>query len=131
CCVCGLPIYQYHHIVPYHKDDPYPVAEMMILCPLHHDQATKGAMPDTQQWDYKGTPFNISHGNVEGQLVVNQDYCAIRTGGVLIVGDGTFIAISGERLLELTASVAGHLLLSVTAYDRANQLLARIEQNEW
>jgi hypothetical protein len=50
CYVCGLPVVQYHDIVPYHEDDPYPVEEIMILCLFpRHDQATKGALTVDQQ----------------------------------------------------------------------------------
>ena len=69
CCKCGVPIYQYHHIVPYHEDAPYPPAEMMLLCPTRHDQATKGALPEEDQWECKRLPYNVRNGIVEGALV--------------------------------------------------------------
>jgi hypothetical protein len=132
CCRCGLPIYEYHHIVPYHGDDPYPPGEMMILCPLCHDLATKGGLPQAEQWTLKGHPHNIEAGVVEGALVMNQDYCAIAVGGCVLVGEGIFLAIGGDRLLSLgIARPVRTMWLSLSLYDADDKLLVAIENNEW
>jgi hypothetical protein len=132
CCACGLPIYEYHHIVPYHEDDPYPPTEMMLLCPIHHDQATKGALPESEQWELKRHPHNITHGLAGGQLTVNQPYCAVAIGQSLMVGDMAFVVANGEPLLSLSsAQDNGQLELAVTLYDESDALLALIDRNEW
>src|SRR5438876_516481 len=77
CCVCGLPVYQYHHIVPWRAEHHARPEDMMVLCPNHHDQATKGAMPEDEQRRYKSSPHNIERGYVDGLLTVNQRYCAV------------------------------------------------------
>lgn len=53
CCVCGLPIIQYHHIIPRAIEEHNRPEDMMIFCPNHHDAATKGAMTESQQRSYK------------------------------------------------------------------------------
>jgi 5-methylcytosine-specific restriction endonuclease McrA len=54
CCVCGHPIFQYHHIVPYTEEDPhYRPDDMMILCPNHHDEATQQVMREATQREHK------------------------------------------------------------------------------
>ena len=58
CCKCGFPLIQYHHIVEWADDQHFRVADMMVLCPNHHDQATKGAMPEPQQRLLKVNPYN-------------------------------------------------------------------------
>jgi hypothetical protein len=104
---------------------------MMVLCPLHHDQATKGVLPEADQRRWKDKPYNLAQGRANGALVVSQAYCAVRAGGVLMVGDGPFVMVDDEPLLRLAASDEGRLLLSVRLYDEYDALLAVIEDNEW
>ena len=78
CCKCGLPIIQYHHIIP-RSEDP---KDIMPLCPLCHDRATKGAMTKAQQIDYKNRPHNIIKGHVKGLLEINTSQPIIIIGSV-------------------------------------------------
>jgi hypothetical protein len=64
--------------------------------------------------------------------VGNQNYCAIGVGGCFIVGEGVYIAVDGERLLSLGFARPAHTMtLSVALYDKDDNLLAVIEDNEW
>jgi hypothetical protein len=131
CCVCGLPIYQYHHIVPWSEEKHFRVEDMMLLCPLHHDAATKGALTVEQQREGKLHPHNRETGIAEGVLTVNQPYLAIAVGGVLLVGEGPLIAVDGEPLLATTPSPDGVIQLSASLYDEQDSLVAAISENEW
>jgi hypothetical protein len=99
CCVCGTPILQYHHIVEWADEQHFRPQDMMVLCPTHHDQATKGAMPEVEQRQYKAAPNNIKRGLVDGTLKVRQDYCAASFGSVMMVGEGTFLQMDGKNVL--------------------------------
>jgi hypothetical protein len=112
CCKCGLPIFDYHHIVPYHEDDPYPPNEMMILCPLHHRQTLGSALSEEEQWGLKRRPCNIERGFVDGELVVHQAYCAVAVGQSLLVGEGAFVVVDNEQLLSLRLDPKGAGCLS-------------------
>ncbi|MET7323021.1 HNH endonuclease [Streptomyces sp. NPDC005549] len=131
CCRCGLPIYQYHHIVPYSEDQHFRVEDMMLLCPLCHDMATKGVFSDTQQREIQDAPFNVRKGLAGGMLHTRQNYCAVLAGGVLLVGEGPVIIADGEPLLTLSPDEAGHVKISMTLRDRDGNLIALIEDNEW
>ncbi|MCU1280997.1 MAG: hypothetical protein JWM53_4543 [bacterium] len=132
CCACGLPIYQYHHIVPWETEHHFHTTDMMILCPNHHDQASKGALPEDEQRRYKAAPYNIGRGYAEGVLRVGQRYCAVEAGGgVLLVGDGAWIEVDGEAILTLGLGERGILLLTLMLYDESDNLAAHVEDNEW
>jgi hypothetical protein len=131
CCRCGLPIYQYHHIIPYSQEQHFRVEDMMLLCPLCHDMAAKGVFADTQQREMQANPYNARRGLTGGMLHTNQNYCAILAGGVLLVGEGPMIIVDGEPLLTLTPDTNGHVSLSVTLYGEDGNLLAEVEENEW
>jgi hypothetical protein len=104
---------------------------MMLLCPLCHDAATKGALTENEQRYYQAHPHNIEQGYAAGSLKVNQNYCAVATGGVLLVGDGMRITVNGESLLSLSLGSTGQMQLSAQLHDEFDNVLAIIEANEW
>lgn len=130
CCVCGNPIIQYHHIVEWAAEPHFRADDMMVLCPNHHDQATKGAMPQVEQRKFKANPCNIARGLVKGLLAVRQDYCAADFGSVTVVGDGTFLRIGGEDIIGFNLG-EGNLEISLRLYSESDELLLRIDRNEW
>lgn len=130
CCKCGTPILQYHHIVTWSSDQHYRPQDMMVLCPLHHDQATKGAMPISEQRQLKASPFNIRNCHAKGLLEVKQDYCAADLGTITVVGEGCFLRILGQEILSLSLSDQ-NLELSLKLFSPAGELLVDIYKNEW
>ncbi|SEQ29472.1 HNH endonuclease [Streptomyces radiopugnans] len=130
CCRCGIPIYQYHHIIPYSREQHFRVEDMMLLCPLCHDMASKGALSEAQQREIQANHFNSRRGLTGGMLHVNQEYCAVLAGGVLLAGEGPLLIANEEPLLSLSPGNDGHLRLSATLYDRLGNLIALIDDNE-
>jgi hypothetical protein len=130
CCVCGSPILQYHHIIEWAEDQHFRLEDMMALCPLHHDQATKGAMPETEQLRLKANPHNIQRGLAKGLLAIRQDYCAANFGSVTVVGEGPFLRIDGEDILGFYVG-DGNLEISLRLFSETDELLLEIDRNEW
>lgn len=131
CCVCGKPVYQYHHVIPWSVEEHFRPDDMMLLCPEHHDQATKGALTEARQRAWQASPFNRRQGFVSGALMINQTYSAIRTGGVLLVGDGSILQIDEVPVLRVGVGDDGEMLLSLLLADETGTILACIEENEW
>jgi hypothetical protein len=126
CCKCGLPIIEYHHVI---RDSQKP-EDIMLLCPLHHHEATVGAMLEQEQHFHKKNPRNIVKGYVQGRLKVNQRIPAINLGSNQFIGEGCFITVDKEDLLSIEIK-DGRLLLTMRLFDRNNLLIADIERNEW
>jgi hypothetical protein len=131
CCVCGIPIYQYHHIIEYSEEQHFRPEDMMILCPNHHDAATQHAMLEEEQRYHKAHPYNIVHGYASGQLTVNQKYCSVLIGNFILETNGRLLTIGSETLLALGIGPRGTLEISLRLYDQHNRLEAVIENNEW
>ncbi|MFZ3147486.1 MAG: HNH endonuclease signature motif containing protein [Methanothrix sp.] len=127
CCKCGGPIYEYHHIVPRSKNPE----DIMILCPICHQEATVGAMLEKEQRSLRANPFNIEKGYVEGMLKVNQKVLVIDLGDVQFIGKGNFLTVDGQDLFSLTKSPSGRIELSAEIYSRDGKKLAVIDHNEW
>lgn len=130
CCVCGVPIIQYHHILEWSIEQHFRANDMMALCPLHHDQATKGAMPENEQRRFKKHPGNIIKDLAKGLMAVKQDYCGADFGSTTVVGSGTFLRVGGEDLIGFSLN-EGILEISIRLYREADELLLDIQRNEW
>jgi hypothetical protein len=130
CCVCGNPIIQYHHIIPWEIDQHFRAEDMMCLCPNHHDEVTKGAVTENDQRIYKAEPFNTKKGQAKGKLTINHNVPIIRVGDCNFVGDGDLISVDNKSLLKLDID-NGNLLLSIKLFDSDDNLMAEIVDNEW
>lgn len=130
CCVCGSPIIQYHHIIEWSDEEHFRPEDMMALCPLCHDRATKGAMPKEEQRKHKKEPHNINRGYANGLLAIRQDYCAAQLGSITVVGEGTFLRCNGEDMFGLWMG-EGNLEVSLKLFDESGELILEIDRNEW
>jgi len=102
----------------------------MVLCPNHHDQASKGAMREAEQRELKARPCNIVSGRTKGILEVKQDYCAAEIGDILIVGEGPFVRIEDEDVISLFLAEQS-LEVSLRLFSQQDELLLEIVRNEW
>lgn len=67
CCMCGDPILDYHHIIPWSERQHNEAEHMIALCPTHHRVA--GKMRREQQYKIKNDPINARNGYLKGLLV--------------------------------------------------------------
>jgi len=104
--------------------------EIMLLCPVHHHEATVGAMLEDEQWSYKKNPYNIEKGFVQGQLKVYQKTPVINIGTNQFIGAGDFLIVDRENLLSIRINES-KLEFSIKLYDQNDVLVADIQNNEW
>jgi len=126
CCKCGLPIFQYHHIVRGSQD---PI-DIMLLCPIDHHEATVRAMTEEEQRSYKNNPYNIKQGFAEGKLKINQAIPTIIIGSTKFIGQGKIICVDEEALVSVNIEHE-RLQLSIKLYDKNDNLVSQIMNNEW
>jgi hypothetical protein len=131
CCVCGHPFVEYHHIQPYSAAPHHDPAQMMVLCPNHHHEATVGAFPVESQFQAKARPYNVVRGFADGLLKIDARELAVEVGTNYFVGAGLKLLVDSEPLLALTSDRDGRLALSVTLYDESDNLLLLLDKNEW
>jgi hypothetical protein len=106
-------------------------AMMMAICPIHHHQATVGALDVNTQMTWKEKPFNQINGFAEGQLHVTTKAIAVEVGSNLLVGAGFKFVVDDKPILQLKTDREHRLLLSVDLYDPNDNLLIAIVDNEW
>lgn len=131
CCRCGFPIFQYHHIVPYETEHHFRAADMMILCPNCHDMATKGALKEQKQRHFKALSFNRKRGYSKGKLWVSESAGTVLLSGTSLIGEGCFVSVGPKCLVKLDVGPEGSLELSLSLFDKADNLFVDVERNEW
>lgn len=131
CCKCGHPIFEYHHIIPYALEPHFRLEDMMILCPNCHDETKKGVMTEREQRHYKSHPYNLQHGYAKGWLVSKTEVISVMMGSNVFIGEGAKVQINGESLISLHINEFGCLEITSTLYDKSDQKIFVIKDNEW
>lgn len=136
CVVCGLPLYEYEHMLGYANVERHVASEITLLCDQHHKERTNGLLPLDVVQQADKSPFNLREG-------VSKPYSLHFAGGQCeaVVGSNRFttqdagygtvmipISVDGIPLLGFILG-DGHLLLNVRLYDRFNNLILRIDNN--
>jgi hypothetical protein len=93
--------------------------------------ATARALTEEEQRALKANPHNIERGYADGFLKLNQTEAAVRFGTTTLGGNVELLRVDGEGLLALLLDDDGQFYLSVTVYDQDDNLLLRIDRNEW
>jgi len=109
CAVCGCPILEYHHIVPWAERKHYDVNDMVALCRNHHQEL--GKQSKKVSYTAKQSPFNIRHKKYKGYLVTNKENQALLLGSTRFVGFTHAVSYYGVPLFGYQV-VDGEIRLS-------------------
>jgi trigger factor len=130
--VCGAPIIDYHHIIPYGEKEHHEPEHMVALCPNHHRPADDGAIPRTELYEAKNNPANskevdyIFHYDAKSP-VIELGSCSMAFGRT---GKCTLLKIENTEIIS--AEYDGKILqLNISFYDKSGNLIAEISDNEW
>lgn len=134
CVVCGTPIIQYHHIVPFSEKQHHNPDEMVVLCPNHHEHAGPDAEALTPDdlYEYKENPhisdivdYDLYYESSTPVLNIANSRCQLQD-----LEEMTVLEIQGEPIIEM-AYRDGVLQFSVKLYNEENDLIAELDENEW
>lgn len=132
CPVCGAPILEYHHIVPYSEVEEHDPDRMVALCPNHHREADNGAISRSTLYDYKEDPYISDIVEYPFRPETTSPIIPLGSVYVEIASEGEYIPlqISGEPIFTLNYT-EGRLEFDINFYDSDNQLIATMTNNEW
>lgn len=138
CVICGIPVYHYDHIDEYSKVKSHDLANLVLLCPNHHQDKTSHRLPKEKLDRAASTPRNLSYPR-------SSPYQFFMTGSQtnLWVGSNLFsfqfseaasniftaIQISGRSVMSIQHE-DGNLLLNLVLSDRAGKEVLQIERGE-
>ncbi len=136
CVICGLPLYQYHHINDWANVHEHIAADIILLCDKHHGETTSGLCPKEKVIKANKSPHNLQKGRSKPLLMHYEgNSCEIH------IGSNNFTTKTGGRPAESIALMVdctpligfsledGHLLLYLQLFDQFNHLVLKIFQN--
>lgn len=137
CVVCGMPLYEYEHMLGWAKVSRHVAEEITLLCDRHHRERTSGLLPIESVRAANEDPFNLRAGvSKPYDLHYSGDECEAIIGGnaftIADAGYGTSMApvVVDEIPLLGFVLAEGHLLLHVNLFDEYNNLVLRIANNQ-
>jgi hypothetical protein len=137
CVVCGLPLYDYDHLVGWARVQRHVADEITLLCDQHHREKTNGLLPDAAVAEANSAPFNLRVGvSRPYDLHFDGNVCEIEIGGnhfsmTATDGDAALVPFSIDGLPILGFILQdGHLLLNLALFDEYNQLVLHIRNNQ-
>ncbi len=137
CVMCGLPIFEYHHMTPWHKARKHVESDITLLCDNDHRRAGAGLLPEQQVHAANAKPNNVSGGMTGTErlyfsgpaVLVHFATVAISSSNEAAINEQVLLTICGLPIISCKFD-NGNLLITATFYDENNRVLLQILDNE-
>jgi hypothetical protein len=81
CVICGMPLYEYDHLLWWANVQRHVAEEITLLCDMHHREKTNGLLPLERVIAANRDPFNLRQGvSKPYNLHYSGDECGIILG---------------------------------------------------
>lgn len=131
CVLCGSPIIEYHHIIPFHQVKVHKKEDMVVLCPEHHHRADCGEIPSGVLYQAKKNPVNKNRDTISKDFyLLNFKTLKIKAGSNTYIRTPVLLEVDNNPLLTVKEDGL-YALFNAKFYNRHNKLLAEIKDNEW
>jgi hypothetical protein len=133
CVICGLPLYEYDHIVPYAVVEAHAAANLTLLCPTHHAEKTRGLLSQERVIEASNAPHNLNAGRSSPfKLLDGTTQIHVFLGSNHFIWDGPEfrpVVVDGITLIGVEV-VDGHALLNAKFFDEVNRPILEIVRSE-
>lgn len=136
CVICGLPLYEYEHMMEWATVQRHEADEITLLCTMHHTEKTKGLLPKDVVAKANKNPFNLQKGvSKPYDLHFSGRQAEIEIGGNSFKfersdADARMAAIVIDDLALMEFKLQDeHLLLSLIAFNSQNAVILEITDN--
>jgi HNH endonuclease len=129
CAMCGCPVLENAHIIPFRESQEFLPEDMVALCPKCHTKADLGHYPEYVFRDVKNNPYN--------KTTTGEKFMV--TGNDLVVKLGSYTAVNTERVLvvddfdivSIRRNHGNYLFLDVNFFDKFGRFVGIITDNNW
>ena len=108
CAICGNPILDYHHIVPWEEREHYEAENMVAVCPNHHRELA--ACNRDVAYAAKRNPRNIKLGLFKGALLSKESQPEFMAGGVIFEDVRDVLSYRGFPIIQYSVESGRGLL---------------------
>jgi hypothetical protein len=137
CVICGLPLVEYDHLVPWNEVQTHVADNLVLLCDRHHREKTVDLLPVEQVRAARAHPRNLQTGaSTPYELNYGGLRCEADIGSNLHIwpemhdGLTTVPLLIDDTPIVMFRLEDSQLLLTVQLFDHNNELLVQILDNE-
>ena len=127
CARCGHPYVEYHHIIPWAKEQHFRPEDMIAVCSNCHVAISKLGR-DTQR-EFKAKPYNIANGRAKGALEYDKSDLCFKIGGNWYEDTRVILRLCNTPLISCRLE-QGQAMISVLMLDETLHQILVIEDNE-
>jgi trigger factor len=135
--ICGLPLYEYDHLVPWSEVETHEAHNLVLLCDRHHREKTSGLLPLARVIEANkapanlstgvSSPFDLHYGGHDCEALIGSN---VHTWPRMHDGLMTVPVLIDDTPIVMFRVEDGHLLLAVQLFDEDNELLVQVFDNE-
>jgi len=129
CALCGCPVLENAHIIPYRTRQDFVVEDMVALCPTCHTKADHGNYPESYLREIKANPYNKSH--VHEAFLIISDELIVNLGSDKFINTPTVLRVDDFDIITIDRLDNKFLNLNVNVFDKLNNWVAVIQDSKW
>ena len=129
CALCGCPILENAHIIPYETSHAFPPQDMVALCPTCHVRADLGRYSETFLRHTKANPHNRTH--VQDLFLIENDHLMVHLGANRYRDIPRLIVVNDFDIISIHKDDENFPLLNVNFFDAYNNLIGMIIDSYW
>lgn len=136
CVICGFPIYEYDHVEGWVNTRSHQENQIVLLCPTHHAEKTRGLLTIVDVQKARRDPFNLQSGTsspYELKYSGNEYFFDIGTNKIFgqLTENNLFaqlVRVDDQILLGVRLE-DGRFLITMTLCDNQGHEVLRIKDN--
>lgn len=138
CVICGMPLYEYEHMMEWAVVKRHLPNEITLLCDRHHKEKTNGLLPKEKVFEANEAPYNLRQGvSKPYELYYDGEDAEINIGSNIlkcVIDAASDVNQFAALIIDAIPIVGfifqdGHLLLNLVVYNEFNQLVLHIKNN--
>ncbi len=130
CAICGKPLLENAHIIPYHETQDFPFEDMLALCPYCHTEADQGHYPEWFLREKKKNPYNRNRISVHSKFLVTGEKMIVNIGSFKLINTQRIVTVDDFDLISIKREEGLFLLLDLNLFNKQNQFIALINENQ-
>ena len=129
CALCGCPIIEYAHIIPYRNIQAYLPENIVALCPNHYTNFDRGEFSDSYLRDAKNNPHNKTY--IQDAFFIDSQDIAVNVGKSKFINTSRILAVNDFDIISIKRENERYILLDLNFFDKLNNLIAVVYENSW
>ena len=129
CAICGCPILEYVHIVPYRNIQAFLPENMVALCPYHSMRYDLKEISESTLLGAKSNPYNKVH--QQDTFSISSQEMYVNVGKRIFVNTSRILVVDDFDIISIKREDGKYILFDINFFDKLNNLIAIVSENRW